>query len=265
MPGAFLYANLVDAAAALTCAQAIVPTMPLENIRDPQPRMRARLVGSSAAIIVDLGASRALDCAALVGTTLTASATIRVRLATADATGAAGDAWDTGILTASPGATSGQVVVIRGAGTASGRYLRIDLADGALAVIDVGRIAAGALWRLTRGHSYGITEGQLMLDRRDRNPLTGAEFPVPAVANPRVARFQLAALTQTEALGQHRAMLATLGAAGDGLWVPELALSQAEINARSIWGALAEPGAAIGLSRAALALFGRGFTLTERV
>jgi hypothetical protein len=33
------------------------------------------------------------------------------------------------------------------------------------------------LWRLQRGTAYGIREGRVMLDRRDRNPHTAAEFP----------------------------------------------------------------------------------------
>ena len=34
-----------------------------------------------------------------------------------------------------------------------------------------------------------------MLDRRDRNLYTGAEFPVPAIVNPRMAAFTLPALS----------------------------------------------------------------------
>jgi len=36
-----------------------------------------------------------------------------------------------------------------------------------------------------------------MLDRRDRNPYTGAEFPVPAIVNPRMAAFTLPALSRS--------------------------------------------------------------------
>ena len=39
--------------------------------------------------------------------------------------------------------------------------------------------------------AYGVTEGRLMLDRRVRNLLTGAEFQVPALAKPRITRFTL--------------------------------------------------------------------------
>jgi hypothetical protein len=61
--------------------------------------------------------------------------------------------------------------------------------------MDIGLLVAGQLWRLQRGTAYGIREGRVMLDRRDRNPYTGAEFPVPAIVNPRMAAFTLPALS----------------------------------------------------------------------
>ncbi|OJY76134.1 MAG: hypothetical protein BGP12_01115 [Rhodospirillales bacterium 70-18] len=72
-----------------------------------------------------------------------------------------------------------------------------------------------------------------MLGRRDRNPLTGASFPVPALADPRVTRFSLLLLSGAEIKGQHRAV----GPVGDALRIPETTLNQAELNARSLWGA----------------------------
>jgi hypothetical protein len=64
-----------------------------------------------------------------------------------------------------------------------------------------------------------LTTG-LIFERRDRNALTGAEFPVPALANPKVTRFSLPLLTSAEIQGEHRSMLRAMGAAGDALWSP---------------------------------------------
>ena len=75
-----------------------------------------------------------------------------------------------------------------------------------------------------------------MLDRRDRNPYTGAEFPVPAIVNPRLATFTLPAISTAEARNQHRDMLRRLGAARDTLWIAELSDSMAERNRRAILG-----------------------------
>jgi hypothetical protein len=85
--------------------------------------------------------------------------------------------------------------------------------------MDIGLLVAGQLWRLQRGTAYGIREGRVMLDRRDRNPYTGAEFPVPAIINPRFAAFTLPALSVAEARNQHRELLRRLGATGDAFWI----------------------------------------------
>lgn len=265
MPGAFLYDDR-SRSATITSAQATVATLPVGLLQDPQPRARARLVGSSAVLVLDLLASASVDVAALLSTTLTAGATVRVRLSTVDATGAAGDAWDSGVL---PGATgpevNGNVLVLRAAGPVTGRYLRWDITDGSLSVIDVGLAPCGALWRLARSHAFGIEEGRAILDRRDRNELTGAEFAVPAIANPRMARFALPLLSAVEAVGAHRDLVRQLGAARDALWIPELTLSRAEMNARSLWGAVNLPGQAASVARAALNVFQRSFAMVERL
>jgi hypothetical protein len=57
----------------------------------------------------------------------------------------------------------------------------------------------------------------VILDRRDRNPFTWAEFPVPAIINPRVAAFTWPALSVAEARNQHHDHLSQLSAAGDAL------------------------------------------------
>lgn len=275
MPGAFLYANRITQGVGLTSISATVAAMPLSNLLDDQPRTRLRLIGVPSAggfyasLTVDLLAQVTLDCVALISTTLNSAASpvlVRARLATADTTGVAGDAWDSGVVTADTGeAANGNVVLVRSAGPATGRYLLVEVGAHATQAIDLGRLVAGPLWRLGRSHAYGITEGRLMLDRRDRNALTGAEFAVPSLHNPRSASFTLPVLTAAEARGQHRDLVRLLGAAGDALWIPDLALSRSEMNLRSLWGAVALPGEVAGTTHAAFPIHSRGFRLTERI
>jgi hypothetical protein len=99
----------------------------------------------------------------------------------------------------------------------------------------------------------------------DINPLTGARFPVPALANPRFAKFTLPPLTTAEARGAFRALTRALGSVGDLLWIPETALAQAELNNRSLWGAVAAPGDLAGASRDSFAAMSRSFQIIERV
>jgi len=66
------------------------------------------------------------------------------------------------------------------------------------AAADNGLLVAGQLWRLLRGTACGIREGRVMLDRCC-NPYRGAEFPVPAIVDPRMATFTLPVLSTAEA------------------------------------------------------------------
>jgi hypothetical protein len=172
---------------------------------------------------------------------------------------------DTGTIAAeAQDANQGNVIMMLPAPVV-GRYLRIDIENPTAAFTDIGVLAAGQLWRVMRGTAYGIREGRVILDRRDRNPFTGAEFPVPAIANPRFAAFTLPSLSVAEARGQHRALLAALGAAGDALWIAELNDTMAERNRRAIWGAVNTPGEDAAISRDNLPLSSRAFRIQERL
>ena len=172
---------------------------------------------------------------------------------------------DTGAIAAeAEDANQGNVILTLPAPVV-GRYLRIDISNPTAAFTDIGVLAAGALWRLLRGTAYGIREGRVMLDRRDRNPFTGAEFPVPAIANPRMAAFTLPSLSTSEARNQHRALIRLLGAAGDALWIAELNDTLAERNRRAIWGAVNVPGEDAAVSRDSFPLSSRAFRVTERL
>ena len=97
-----------------------------------------------------------------------------------------------------------------------------------------------------------VVEGRFILGRRHPNPLTSAEFPLPA-------------LSTAEARNQHRDMVRRLGAARDTLWIAELSDSMAERNRRAIWGAMNAPGEDAAISRDNLPLASRGVRLVERV
>ena len=262
MPGAFLQQDRV-ATGSVASAQATIATMPITNLQDPQPRRRARLMGSSATVTADLGSEVPVDCVALISTTLGAGALVQARLANVPNFSAM--LADTGLFNAeAQDESQGNVVLVLPV-PVTARYLRIELTDGAASYMDIGLLVAGQLWRLLRGTAYGIREGRVMLDRRERNPYTGAEFPVPAIVNPRTAAFTLPALSTALARNQHREMLRRLGAALDTLWIAELGDSMAERNRRAIWGAMNAPGEDAAISRNSLPLTSRGLRMVERV
>jgi hypothetical protein len=263
MPGAFLYDNMIARAFSVNCSTAVA-SAGVSNLLDPQLRLRMRNVSSTATILVDFARKLAPECVALLSTNIASSAQVRVRLSDSDPTGMTGIVWDSGLLTISTSAEcQGQVVVLRNATTA-GRYLLVDLTNVDLVPLDVGGLVAGPLWRLTRAQSYGAREGRLIMDRRDRNMFTGAEFPVPALLNPRFVAFVVQNMTRIETNGAHREMTRRLGAAGDALWIPDTALSNNDLALRSIWGAVAQPGDDVAAERTNFVGFSRAWRLIER-
>lgn len=257
MPAGFLY-DL--ATLSFTSAEAVTPSMPIENLVDPQPRRRARLTGAAVSVVADFGAVRSVDCFGLISTTLTASATIRARLGTVLNTWTA----DTGTVNAEAQEAAQGNVILTLVAPVIARYLRLDISDTP-AFTDIGLCIAGGLWRTTRSIAYGIEEGREILDRRDRNPFTGAEFPVPAIINPRFARFTLPVISDAEVRDNHRDLVRLLGAARDGLVIPDLADGLAERNRRAIYGALNLPGGGAGTIMRAYSISERSFSITERV
>jgi hypothetical protein len=265
MAGAFLYDNLM--AGAVSVSDPFGPPLvdiPLSNLLDPQPRLRMRWQGRDAAILVDFGLLVPIDCVALVSTTMEDTALVEIRLSTVDPTGIAGDAWSTFGSADTAAAANGNVIFVRAAGPASGRYLLITVGLGVLPFMDIGVLAVGQLWRLTRAQSYGAREGRIILDQRDRNPFTGAEFPVPALFNPRFAAFAAQNMRASEIVGDQRAMVRQLGAVKDALWIPDTGLSRFEMNRRAIWGAAAQPGDDVGAERVNFPGWSQAWRLIER-
>ncbi len=110
MAGALLWDDKVAKAASLTAVTGTpVTSMPLSNLLDPQPRLRACLLGSGASVLVDFGADTALEAAALISTPLPSDATVRWRLGPAESLVEATPLFDlrvdTGSITPPPGYT----------------------------------------------------------------------------------------------------------------------------------------------------------------
>ena len=81
----------------------------------------------------------------------------------------------------------------------------------------------------------------------------------------KVRLVTLPLLSAAEIRTQHRALLAALGGAGEALWIPKTSLSLAELNARSIWGAVAAPGEEAFATRDSPVGISRSFRIAERV
>lgn len=155
---ALLYENLADVGA--ISASGAVASMPASLLLNPHIQKRWRCLGASAYFVCDLGASQAPDVIALLGLTLGASGTVRLRVSTDDATGAEGDSLDTGVLTSSSAYFDpdyGAFIYVGDA--AEGRYIRFDLADAGAAYLEAGRLVAGVRTAFETNYSQASSRG----------------------------------------------------------------------------------------------------------
>lgn len=170
-----LATNLADDG--VVSADAEEDTMPASLLQVTHVRKRFRSSNPSVAILCDLGALADVDTVALLGLASSlgtrrekpsAAATVRLRISTVDATGAAGDALDTGVL-----ASGSQwfdhaygSLVWAGAAAVSGRYIRLDFADAGADYVEAGRLVAGERATFSANFRPGSGRGRTDLSRK---------------------------------------------------------------------------------------------------
>jgi hypothetical protein len=146
-------------AAATVTASSQLSTLPATHLQHPHVSRvwRTGAAVTSASILADFGASYSTGWTAVAGLNLSATGTVRVRFSTVDATGAAGDAYDSGVI--SPGGVDPAYRLFAHLipGSPTGRYLRLDISDATLGYIEAGRWWAGRLLQSERSsYEYGF-------------------------------------------------------------------------------------------------------------
>lgn len=137
--------NKADAATVTTDSE--IATLPASNVQTQHVAQKWHTAAGvkSAYLLLDLLASLSCAVLAVLGTNLTSAATIRIRASDADPTGAAGEKYDSG--TVSAGIKAGYGAIYKSFAAASARYWRIDLADASLPDnMQVGRVFLGPSW-----------------------------------------------------------------------------------------------------------------------
>lgn len=229
------YRDFCTTATSITASSAL-STLPATNLALPQlERGWQTATGvTSANITVDMGGTVTIGDCCLINTNLTAAATCRVRVSTADATGAAGDALDTGTVSAGVDPDYGKMVRVFSSNV-SGRYFRIDLTDTSLTGgIYVGRLAILRAIRFTRNYAFGWK----LLGRDFTNvSLTesGSEYALRGNYQ-RGISFTLPAITITERDGEAEKLRRTVGTFDDILVVRDP--DSTNLGRDSFWGRL---------------------------
>lgn len=249
----YLTVNLADGGTLTT--DSAQTTLPASNLLDSQLARPWRAAATSAYLLVDLGASYAINFAGLFGFAGTAACTRRVRISTVDTTGAAGDAHDSGTATASISVPLQQLLWF-GAASYTGRYVRIDLADSVAP--EAGRLVIGLLTTPTRGFQFPLDMSPEDLTTVQETPRGNVFLNRRPVR--RVLDTTLPALTEAEAWawlddavanGQTKDVFVCLDAA-----------DSTYLHQKSMWALMRET---TPITWRAHGLFGRRFRLTERI
>lgn len=266
MAGAFGYGDAIKAAPAISMISGTVDDgMPLSNLYDAQPSLRTRFVNAGTVrFVVDFGVAVTAGLIILGNTTIDTSGLIRLYGSLTDPTGVAAEIFNRSASAPDPDRSRGQVVDLLPADV-SFRYLRVHIENPPGGVIDVGFVAVMRTLRLAHGIALGAAEGRLGVGARDQNSFTGAEFGVPGVVQPRVARFSLPGLVASEYHGTLRSMLDDLDPAQDVAWLPDTGLAQAELNRRTIFGGVVRPGQELLISRDRPVRASASYAIIERV
>src|SRR6059058_6184716 len=142
-------------AGATVAAGSALASLPASNLRSFHTSVKWRSAATTSTyVLADFGARITIGWTALAGLNLSAAGTLRVRASTTDATGAAGDAYDSGSPAALYDPTYENFVRLFPVDIGC-RYLRIDLADSSLPYLEAGRWWAGTLLRPQRNYAFG--------------------------------------------------------------------------------------------------------------
>ena len=168
---AIAYLNFADAGLLFASTQEL--TMPAAFLQNAHVARRWRSLAAPAYVVLDLLASQSLDTVALMGLTMGANGTARVRVSTVDSTGAAGDAYN-GSVTAVDTKYGTHVELLPA--PASGRYVRIDLADPDGSYVEAGRLFAGLRTTFAYNHVWGWS--RQWTDRSTRTKTRGGQTQI---------------------------------------------------------------------------------------
>jgi hypothetical protein len=145
--------NLADAAT--VTADSEQSTAPGANVQNAHVSRKWIAVEgiNDVSLLFDMGSSVACAILAVLGSNLTATATLRLRGSDSDATGVTGEKYDSTLINA--GAKAGYGAAYLSFTSAAARYWLLDLADAAVTTLEVGRVFLGPKWTPAVNHGFG--------------------------------------------------------------------------------------------------------------
>lgn len=228
------WTNRADAAQ--LAASSELATLPASNVQSPHVAKAWHTLAGvrDAALTLDMGASVQCQLLGLMGTNLSAAATIRVRASDADPAALTTLLRDTGSLAATAKEGYGQSYHDFTAATA--RYWRIDIADATVDEnLQIGRVFLGPRWAPSVNQEYGWQ--MLNIDPSEVDESYGGQDYAGERPHRRQLQFTLNWMDEAEMYGNAFAMARAVGVVHDVLAVND-SVGSARIAEQSVFGKL---------------------------
>ena len=210
---------------------------------------------TSATLLLDLTTSQSCAILALLGANLTAAATIRLRGSDSDATGATGEKYDSGTISAGAKADYGSVYH----SFTAARYWLLNIADASLSLLQVGRLFLGPKWTPTYNQVAGWSVA--VIDESKISESYGFQSFADVRPLRRVLDFTLFSISESEMFGNAFAMAMASGINADVLAVQDTAAA-GYISEQSVFG-LCQGSQPIVNDQ--IGIFRQKFTIKERL
>lgn len=224
-----------NADAALITVGSQVPTLPGSNVQQPHVCQKwatiSGVTGSS--LTFDMRSSVACALLSVIGTNMSAAATLRLRASDVDPAALATLLLDTGAIAA--GIKAGYGAAYKSFAPITARYWRLDLTDATLPDhIEVGRVFLGSSWApsVNQLWDYNITAV-------DDSPITRSygkqDFP-DVRPQQRLLIFELEWMDRNEMYTNAFALARANGVVKDILVIPDI--NSPFVSEESVWGLL---------------------------
>lgn len=245
--------------AAIVSADSELASLPASNVQNQHLARKWHTVSGvkAARLIFDMGTS--VECAVLgvLGTNLTAAATVQLRASDTDPSALAGLVHDSGVVAG--GVKAGYGAVYKAFNAVSARYWGLDIADAALPDnLQIGRVFLGPCWNCSVPQSYGwsITA----LDESRISESWGGQDHADERPQRRVLKFVLEWMDEAEMYSNAFAMARSAGIVRDVLAIHDI--DGAFLSEQAVFGRLV---ASDELVRQRLHIFRQKFTVKERL
>lgn len=251
------WSNIADLALLTVGSQ--VATLPGSNVQQAHlSRKWATISGvKNSSIIFDMLSAQAASVLAVLGTNLSAAATLQLRASNVDPTVTSTLLLDTGVIAA--GIKAGYGAAYKSFAPTTARYWRLDLADATLADhIEVGRVFIGPSWTPSANQLWDWSVTPL-----DQSPIVesyGGQSHPDVRPQRRILQFELEWMDEAEMYGNAFALARSNGIVKDVLAIPNI--SGAYLSEQAVWGLCT---ASQPLSQRSLHRFYQRFEIKERL